>query len=67
MSAARLWNRDGHLVAVTVTRTEGDDLPAGHCEAYVISTGATEFVPVADLVAHHDIAEIERIKHSKET
>lgn len=55
MSAACLWNRDGHLVAVTVTRTEGADIPAGHYEIYVVGepSGMTEFVPIGELVPQH--------------
>lgn len=60
MSAACLWNRDGQLIAVTITRTEGDDIPAGHYEANVIPTGTTEFVPIADLVPHHRSTEKDR-------
>lgn len=60
MSAACLWNRDGETVAVTITRTEGADIPAGHYEAHVIPTGTTEFVPIADLVPHHRTTEADR-------
>lgn len=66
MSAACLWNRDGHLIPVTVLRTEGDDIPAGHYEAWVIPTGTTEFVPITDLAPHRIRAEVKNPKHSKE-
>ncbi len=62
MSAACLWNRDGQLIPVTVTRTEGADIPAGHYEAYVLPSGPIEFVPIADLVPHHAV----KVKHRKE-
>ena len=64
MSAACLWNRDGQLIPVTVLRTEGDDIPAGHYEAHIIPTDTTEFVPTADLEPHHIAVEV--TKHSKE-
>lgn len=63
MSAACLWNRAGQLIPVTVTRTEGHDIPVGHYEAWVIPTGTTEFVPITDLEPHHIAVEV---KHSKE-
>lgn len=53
MSAACLWNRDGQLITVTVLRTEGTDIPAGHYEARIHPAGTTEFVPIADLVPQH--------------
>lgn len=55
MSTACLWNRGGQAVAVTITRTQGDDIPADHYEAYVIGDppGQIEFVPIAELVPHH--------------
>lgn len=52
MSAACLWNRDGQLIPVTVLRTEGADIPAGHYQVLVIPTGTTEFAPKAELVPH---------------
>jgi len=67
VSAACLWNRDGHTVAVTVTRVEGADIPAGHYEVHVIPTDTTEFVPIAELAPHNRPAVVENLKHSKET
>jgi len=66
VSTACLWTRDGQLVPVTVTRTEGVDIPAGHYEVHVIPTGGTEFVPIAELAPHHRPAVVENLKHSKE-
>lgn len=70
------WNRrtdteqlalaDQFLIPVTVTRTEGADIPAGHYEVLVIPTGQTEFVPITELVPHHRPAEVNNLKHSKE-
>lgn len=59
MSNACLWRRNGQGLAVTVTRTDGADIPAGHYEVYVIPTATTEFVPIAELEPHHLAAEDE--------
>jgi hypothetical protein len=36
-------------MTVTVTRTTGADIPAGHCEVRVIGTGETAFVPIGQI------------------
>lgn len=80
MSAACLWNQGHQTVPVTVTRTEGADIPAGHYEVLAIPTSLYHFAPITELETQGpadevetprglitNAPEVEHLKHSKET